>query len=65
MADSIFLLVRQCDFGNLQISRISNITNYIEVKSDKINNRVQWFDDKSIPPGLLKLQQTLMAAIRK
>jgi len=62
--DSLYLLIRECNFANLKIKQISNYTNYIEIKSGKFNNKVMWFNDSQIPPELKKLYETLINTIK-
>jgi hypothetical protein len=62
--DTLFMLLRECNFPNLNIKQISNYTNYIEIKSEKFNNKVMWFNDSQIPPELKKLYETLINTIK-
>jgi hypothetical protein len=55
--DSIFNLLIKSRFNELSIKEVSNMTNFIEVKSDKINNKITWYQDSQIPDDIKKLQQ--------
>jgi len=62
--DSLYYLINQCNFGSLSIKQVSNITYYIELKSDKVNNKVTWFDESQIPLEVRRLHQFLMQLIK-
>lgn len=62
--DSIYLLIRESNFGSLKINKVSNFTKYIEIKSEKFANKVTWFDDFQIPVALMKLNNTLLKTIK-
>jgi len=62
--DSLYVLIRESNFATLKINRISNITKYIEIKSEKFTNKVSWFDDSQIPVELLKLNKALINTIK-
>jgi hypothetical protein len=63
--DSLYLLIQESNLGNLKIKQISNVTNYIEIKSEKFNNRLEWFDDSQIPFEVNKLYHSLLSVIKK
>lgn len=63
--DSLYLLIGKSNFGNLKINQISNFTHYIEIKSEKFNNKVMWFNDSQIPVEVKKLYQCLINAVKK
>jgi len=62
--DSLYLLIRESNLGNLKINQVSNFTKYIEIKSEKYNNKVMWFNDSQIPVELKRLYDTLIDAIK-
>lgn len=64
MVDSLYLLIKASNFESLQINQVSNMTKYIEIKSEKFTNKVTWFDDTQIPVELMKLNQTLINTIK-
>jgi len=63
--DTLYLLIKESHFANLKINQIANYTNYIEIKSEKFNNKVMWFNDSQIPVELKKLYDTLVNTIKK
>ena len=63
--DTLYMLIRGSNFARLKINQISNFTNYIEIKSEKFNNKVMWFNDSQIPVELKKLHDTLVNTIKK
>lgn len=63
--DSLYLLIGESNFGNLKIKQISNFTNYIEIKSEKLNNKIMWFNDSQIPVEVKKLYLYLLNAVKK
>jgi hypothetical protein len=62
--DSLYQLIRECNFSNLKINRISNYTHYIEIQTDQYTNKVMWFNDSQIPDALKKLYNTLINTIK-
>ncbi len=63
--DSVYLLLDKSNFNNLKINEISNYTNYIEVKSEKINNKINWYDFSRIPAEVKELHTFLLTLIKK
>jgi hypothetical protein len=64
IVDSLYLLIRDSKFESLKINQVSNITKYIEIKSEKFTNKVTWSDDSQIPVELMILNQTLIKTIK-
>ena len=62
--DSIYWLIKTCDFGNIKIREISNFTDYIKLKSDSISNEVFWYNDSQISPELKNLHRFLLTVIK-
>jgi hypothetical protein len=62
--DSLYLLIKESDFCNLKIKEISNFTHYIEIKSDRCNNKVMWFDASQLPDNVKKLYDSLKGVIQ-
>jgi len=60
----LYQLIEDSNLGNLKMKQVSNITNYMEIKSEKYNNKIMWFDESQIPVEVKNLYQTLITAIK-
>lgn len=62
--DSIYNFIITSNFGDLRIKKISNMTNYLEFNSDKIHNRIEWFDENQLPARVIKLYQFVLIILK-
>jgi hypothetical protein len=62
--DSIYSLVMKCNFAALRLKKVSNMTNYLEFTSDKIHNRIEWFDENQLPAGVNELYQYVLIILK-
>jgi len=63
--DSIYLLLDKTNFNSLKINEVSNYTQYIEVKSEKIHNKINWYNDSQLPAEVKDLHSFLLNLIKK
>lgn len=53
--DSVYNLLIKSQFNELSIKEVSNITYFIEVKSEMINNKITWYQTSQIPVDIKEL----------
>lgn len=63
--DSLYVFIKETNFGALQIKKTSNLTSYIEIKSENINNRITWTIDSQLPEEVNKLHRFLNSLVNK
>jgi len=63
--DSLYLFIKESNFGALQMKQPSNFNKYIEIKSGKINNRIMWSNDSQLPEEVNKLYRFLNSLVNK
>jgi hypothetical protein len=63
--DSLYLFIKKTNFGALQMKQPSNLSRYIEIKSEKINNRIMWSNDSQLPEEANKLYRFLNSLVNK
>jgi hypothetical protein len=62
--DSIYVLLDRADFNKLRINQVSNFTQYIEVKSENINNKICWFKPTQLTSEVNALHNFLLNLIK-
>lgn len=62
--DSIYLLLKQTDFLDPNISHPGNIANYLEFKQDNLQRKIIWTDNTQLTPACLKLHLYVTKTIK-
>jgi len=63
--DSLYTLIAKSNFENLKINHISNLTHYIEIKSEKFTNKIMWHENSQLPDEGKKLYNFLLSTVKK
>lgn len=63
--DSLYAYLEDSGFSTLTIAHPSNITNFIDIQSEKGKNKITWSDEAQIPDKVKKLNRYLLSIVKK